>query len=129
MLQGHEKECGDFAKVTAFERYGIKTSEKPICIMSTGLSRPGLACSADRKRIKLLKGYVSKSSAALNPLTITQLACERPQGRSRIALRGPAHQLAVHMRIIINNMIIIVHGPYTVQYVVLGKSLLLHILC
>ena len=41
-------------------------------------------------------------SAALNELTITQLACERPRGRSRTALLGPAHQLAVRMRIIIN---------------------------
>ena len=45
----------------------------PICIISTGLPRPGLARSAYRGR----RGYVSKSSAALNPLTITQLACER----------------------------------------------------
>ena len=28
MLQGQEKECGDFAETTAFERYGVKTSEK-----------------------------------------------------------------------------------------------------
>ena len=45
----------------------------PICIISTGLPRPGLARSAHRGR----RDYVSKSSAALNPLTITQLACER----------------------------------------------------
>ena len=45
--------------------------------MSTGLPRPGLARSAHRGRIKFLRGYVSKSSAAVNPLTITQLACER----------------------------------------------------
>ena len=70
------KECGNFAETTAFGRYGVKTSEKPICIMSTGLPQPGLARSAHRGRIKLLRGYVSKSSAALNPLTITQLACE-----------------------------------------------------
>ena len=62
--------CGDFAETTAFERYGVKTSEKPICIMSTGLPRPRLARSAHGGRIKLLRGYVSKSSAALNPLTI-----------------------------------------------------------
>ena len=49
---------------------------------------------AHRGRIKLVRGHVSKSSAALNPLTITQLACDRPRGRSRTALRGPAHQLA-----------------------------------
>ena len=28
VLQGQEKECGDFAETTAFERYGVKTSEK-----------------------------------------------------------------------------------------------------
>ena len=76
--------------------------KKPINIMSTGLPRPGLARSAYRGRIKLLRGYVFKSSAALNPLTITQLACElsmRGTCRSRTAMLGPSHQLAVHMRI------------------------------
>ena len=73
--------------------------------MSTGLPRPGLARSAHRGRIKFLRGYVSKSSAAVNPLTITQLACERYiAGTSmRSALRGPAHQLAVPVRMRINN--------------------------
>ena len=61
---GMKIECGDFAETTAFER----------CIMSTGLPRPGLARSTQRGRINLLRGYVSKSSAILNPLTITQLA-------------------------------------------------------
>ena len=28
LLQWHEKECGDFAETTAFERYGVKTGEK-----------------------------------------------------------------------------------------------------
>ena len=70
-----------------------KQAKKPICIMSTGLPRPGLARSAHRGRIKFLRGYVSKSSAAVNPLTITQLACERYVVRTsmRSALRGPAH--------------------------------------
>ena len=64
---------------TAFERYNI-------CIISTGLPRPGLARSAHGGRIKLLRGYVSKSSAALSPLAITQLACELSmRGRSRLA--------------------------------------------
>ena len=60
-------------KRTAFERYGVKTSLKAnnICIMSTGLPRPGLARSGHRGRIKFLWGYVFKSRAALNPLTIT----------------------------------------------------------
>ena len=62
--------------------------------MSSGLPRPGLAHSAHSERIKLLRGYVSKSSAVPNPLTITQLACERPRSRSRTALRVPVHQLA-----------------------------------
>ena len=44
----------------------LKQAEKPICIMSTGLPRPSLARSAHRGRIKLLRGYVFKSSAALN---------------------------------------------------------------
>ena len=69
-------------------------AKKPICIMSTGLPRPGSARSAHRERIKLLRGYVSKSSPALNPLTITQLACERPRGRSRIVSRSHTLTLA-----------------------------------
>ena len=40
-----------------------KQAKKPICIMSTGLPRPRLARSAHRGRMKLLRGYVSKSSA------------------------------------------------------------------
>ena len=28
VLQGHDKECGDFAETTAFEGYGVKTCEK-----------------------------------------------------------------------------------------------------
>ena len=45
-----------------------KQAKKPICIMSTGLPRPCLARSAHRGRT-FLRGYVSKSSAAVNPLT------------------------------------------------------------
>ena len=82
--------------------------------MSTGLPRPDLARSEYRGRIKLLRGYVSKYSASLtclNSLTITQLACscERYCTRSRTALHGPAHQLAVHRCIIIS--ITMVRGP------------------
>ena len=40
----------------------------------TGIPRPRLARSAHRGRMKLLRGYVSKSIAVLNRLTITQLA-------------------------------------------------------
>ena len=85
MLQGHENKCGDFAETTAFERYGVKTSEKSQYAKSAlAYLDQVLARSAHRGRIKLLRGYVSKSSAALNPLTITQLASER------YALRGLA---------------------------------------
>ena len=59
------------------EDMASKQDKKPICIMSTGLPRPGLSRSAHCGRIKLLRRYVSKSSAAVNSLTITQLACER----------------------------------------------------
>ena len=51
-----------------------KQAKKPICIMSTGLPRPGLARSAHRGRIKFLRGYVSKSSAAVNRPTHDQAA-------------------------------------------------------
>ena len=79
----------------------MKTSEKANMHNEHWLiPRPGLARSAHRGRIKLLRGYVSKSSAALNPLTITQLACELSmRGRSWTALLGPSHQFAVRMRI------------------------------
>ena len=70
-----QKKTGDFAETTAFERYGVKKqAKKPICIMSTALPRQRLARSAHRGRMKLLRGYVSKSSAVLKRLTITQLA-------------------------------------------------------
>ena len=65
VLQQHEKECDNFAETTVFERYGRKQAKKPICIISTGLSRPGLVSSAHHGRIKLLRGYISKSSTAL----------------------------------------------------------------
>ena len=65
----------DYSRTTgyeaAYERYQQLQCYKGI--ISTGLPRPGLARSAHRGR----RGYVSKSSAALNPLTIAQLACER----------------------------------------------------
>ena len=101
------------------QRYGVNT-KKPICIISTGLPRPGLARSAQRGQIYLLRGYVSKSSTALNPLMITQLARKRPRGRSRTALRGSAHQLAV--RIIFGTR------PDSVRYAVLCNWVLYSIL-
>ena len=67
------------SNTTAFKRYGVNTSEKANCIMSTGLPRPGLARLAYRGRIKLLRGYVSKSSAALN--TVTHAASLPARGR------------------------------------------------
>ena len=75
VLQGQEKWCGDFAKTTAFdrERYGVKTSGKAN-MHNEHWPRPGLSRSAHRGRINSPRGYVPKSSAALNPLTITQLA-------------------------------------------------------
>ena len=84
------------------DRWREKQAKKSICIMSTGLPRPGLVRSAHRGRIKSLRGYVSKSSPALNPLTITQLACELSmRGSSRIAdgVAWPGPLLAVRMRI------------------------------
>ena len=51
-----------------------------------GLPRPRLARSAHRGRM-LLRGYVSKSSAVLNRLTITQLASLREVATS--LGRGP----------------------------------------
>ena len=115
VLQGHEIYHGDFPETSAFEG---KQAKKPICIINTSLHRPGLARSAHRGRVKLLRGYVSKSRAALSPLTITQLACEL-RDRSRTALRDPAHKLAVRMRIIISNNNNYIRRPDTVRYTVL----------
>ena len=69
--------------------------------MSTGLPRPGLARSAHRGRIKFLRGYVSISSAAVNRPTHDHAASLSEVARTsmRSAFRGPAHQLAVRMRI------------------------------
>ena len=77
--------------------------------MSTGLPRPGLARSAHRGRIKFLRGYVSISSAAVNRPTHDHAASLSDLARTsmRSAFRGPAHQLAVRMRI--NNC---THGHY-----------------
>ena len=78
-----------FAKTTAFERYGVKTSEKANMHNQHWLTSTRF--SPFNARIKLQRGYLSKSCAALNPLTIMQLACEGPRDRSRIALLGPVH--------------------------------------
>ena len=77
--------------------------------MSTGLPRPGLARSAHRGRIKFLRGYVSISSAAVNRPTHDHAASLSEVARTsmRSVFRGPAHQLAVRMRI--NNC---THGHY-----------------
>ena len=66
--------------------------------MSTGLPRPRLVHSAHRGRIKLLRGYVSKLGRCPKPTH--DHACELSmRGRSRTALLGPSHQLAVRLRI------------------------------
>ena len=75
--------------------------------MSTGLPRPGLARSAHRGRIKFLRGYVSISSAAVNRPTHAASLSEVARTSMRSVFRGPAHQLAVRMRI--NNC---THGHY-----------------
>ena len=62
-----------------------------VCVsvcLSVWLTSTRFSSLAHRGRIKLLRGFVS--STALNLLTITWLACERPRGRSRTALHGPA---------------------------------------
>ena len=109
-LQATRRLMSDTNSFSATRAWREKQAKKPICIMSAGLPRPG---SAHRGRIKLLRGYVSKSSAALNPLTITQLAYElsmRGRLRTRTALFGPSHQLAVRMRIM---RIIVPRSVYT----------------
>ena len=74
----------------------LKQAKKPIC---TGLPRPGLARSAHRGRIKLLRGYVSKSSAALNRPTHGHAGSQPVRGRyntgSRTALRGITDESAI----------------------------------
>ena len=77
VLQGHENNVAILLKRLRLRDMALKQAKKVICLISTGLPRPGLARSAHCGRIKLLRRYVSKSSAALNPLTITQPACER----------------------------------------------------
>ena len=72
--KGMKNDVVGFSETTAFERYGMKTSKKANYALAH-LNQ--LARSTHHGRIKLLRGYVSKSSTALNPLTITQLACER----------------------------------------------------
>ena len=69
--------------------------------MSTGLPRPGLARSAHRGRTKFLRGYVSMSSTAVNRPTHDHAASLREVARTsmRSVFLGPAHQLAVRMRI------------------------------
>ena len=74
--------------------------------MSTGLPRPGLARSAHRGRIKFLRVHIQRCcnrpthdhAASLSEVARTSM---------RSAFRGPAHQLAVCMRI--NNC---THGHY-----------------
>ena len=83
--------------------------------------------------------YISKSSAALNPLTITELACERPRGRSRTALRVFLYSSHLHIYILIrkkNQLAVrmrIINGTWSARYgtvhgaLPLGNSSLLHV--
>ena len=66
-LQCYKGRKNNVAILLKLLRSGVmarKQAKKPICIMSTGLPRPRLACSAHRGRIKLCT-IVFKSSAAL----------------------------------------------------------------
>ena len=103
--------------------------------MSTGLPRPGLARSAHRGQIKLLRGYVSKSSDALNTLMITQLHVASlrevvlAQIADRVAWPSPSISGARCA------CVIMVHGPirYGMQYsatrqFVSGSTTALHLL-
>ena len=54
--------------------------------MDTGLPRPGLARSAHRGRIKFQRGYVSKSSAAVNQPTHDHAASLWEVARRRCGL-------------------------------------------
>ena len=74
VLQGHENNVATSLKRLRSRDMARKQAKKPICIISTGLPQPGLARSTHRGRIRLQWGYASKSSAAVNPLTITQVA-------------------------------------------------------
>ena len=69
------------------------------------IPQPALARSAHRGRFKLLREYVSDSSTALNPLTITQLACELV--RSCTALGGPCPTPSISCVHVYNNY----HAP------------------
>ena len=61
----------------------MKTSEKAIMHNEHWLTSTRFSPFSAPWMIKFLRGYVFKSSAALNPLTITQLACELSmRGRS-----------------------------------------------
>ena len=75
MPQGHEKETGDFAEMTAFERYGVKTSENANMHSEHWLT-----------------------STAFSPFCAPLLRGYSP---ARAALLGPSHQLAVRMHIIV----------------------------
>ena len=67
------EKCGDFAETTAFERHGVKTSEKANMHNEHWLTSTRFS-PFSAPWTNFLRGYASKSSAALNPLTITQLA-------------------------------------------------------
>ena len=101
--KGMKNDVGIFLKRLCSRDMVLKQAKRAIFIMSTGLPGPGLTHSGHRGRIKLLRRFISKFSAALNPLMITHLACERPRGRSWTTWHGAAHQLAVCMHILVSN--------------------------
>ena len=92
--KGKKKNVAILLKRLRSRDMACKQAKKPICIMSTGLPRPGLARSVHRGPIKFLRGYVTKSSAAVNPLTITQLACERYIART-VCVARPSPSISV----------------------------------
>ena len=67
---------GDFAETTAFERYGVKTSENANMHNELWLTSTRFSPFSTPWTNQFTKGYtcISKSSAALNTLIITQLA-------------------------------------------------------
>ena len=64
MQQGHEIQSGDFAEMTAFERYGVKISEKVNMHNKHWLTSTRFSPFSGPWMNKLIRGYVSKSSAA-----------------------------------------------------------------
>ena len=58
-LKNYENLNDVFPETTVFGRYGMKTSEKPICIISNSSPEPGLARLAHREEMNMLGWCVS----------------------------------------------------------------------